>query len=168
MSSDFCFVPLGSHHDRAAFSCGQDSLDDFIKTKARKERDLGYCAIFVMAETPESREICGFYTISPHSISLTGISEEEKKKLPKYPEIPVTIIGRLARSSSLIGKNCGEILLLNALETISNATAPGYAVVVDAIDDKAAAFYKRYGFQAVQGSQNRFYISMKTVKSLNL
>ena len=76
MPAGFLFEPLGPRHNRAAFSCGNDSLDDFIKTKARKERDLGFCAVFVMREEAAPSVIAGYYTLSTHSTRIEGIPEQ--------------------------------------------------------------------------------------------
>ena len=97
MHPTFTIELLGPHHDRAAFSCGNASLDDFIKTKARKENDLGYCAVFILVEEQGAQPIVGYYSLSSHSVTLDGIDAASRKKLPRYPLVPTTLIGRLAR-----------------------------------------------------------------------
>jgi hypothetical protein len=99
--------PLGPRHDRAAFSCGNASLDDFIRTKARKENELGYCAVFILVEEPDSQSIVGYYSLSSHSVTLEGIDAASRKRLPKYPVVPTTLIGRLARDLRFRGQRAG-------------------------------------------------------------
>src|ERR1700722_8557804 len=108
MESRLTIEPFGPHHDRAAFSCGNGSLDDFIRTKARKERDLGYGAVFVAVDDDNPKAIVGFYTLSSHSIILDGIDAATRKKLPRYPTVPATLLGRLARDSRFRGERIGE------------------------------------------------------------
>jgi hypothetical protein len=170
VAAAFRIEPLGAHHDRAAFSCGNASLDDYLKTKARKENDLGYCAVFILVAEPGSAAIAGYYTLSSHSITLDGIDAVSRKKLPRYPIVPATLIGRLARDLRFGRTGVGEFLLLDALRRALHATAEigSYAVTVDAIDDAAAAFYTRYGFQPVVGSVHRLYLAMASVRRLGL
>lgn len=77
--SAWTIAPLGSHHDRAGFSCGNAPLDDFIRTKARKENELGYCAVFILVEKPDARSIVGYYSLSSHSVTLDGLDAASAK-----------------------------------------------------------------------------------------
>ena len=162
--------PLGPGHARAAFSCGKESLDDFLKTKARKENELGYCAVFVLVERAGSSRIAGYYSLSSHSVTLEGISPELRKKLPKYPVVPTTLIGRLARDLAFRGRGVGEFLLMDALKRAlhSSQQIGSYAVTVDALDAEAAAFYGGYGFVPLAGHENRFFLPMASVRKLGL
>ena len=159
---------LGAQHDRAAFSCGNASLDDFLKTRARKENELGYSAVFIMvaAGTPDS--VVGYYTLSAHSMRLDGIGLSIRRKLPRYPVVPTTLIGRLARDVSVRKCGVGELLLLDALRRALGVSdqVGSYAVTVDAIDDAAVAFYLRYGFTPLEGDSGRLYLPMESVRKL--
>ncbi|MCA1598855.1 MAG: hypothetical protein LC769_07505, partial [Chloroflexi bacterium] len=88
--------PLASHHDRAAFSCGEPSLDDYIKTKAKQDvkRQLTWCSIL----TPEvgATRVLGYYTLSAHTIGLEELDEVSRNKLRAYPALPAILVGRLA------------------------------------------------------------------------
>src|SRR5580658_8858757 len=123
MHPSFTIKPLGPHHDRVAFSCGNASLDDFIKTKARKENELRYCAVFILAEEQGSQRIVGYYSLSSHSVTLDGINAASRKKLPKYPVVPTTLIGRLARDLRFRGQGAGEFLLVDALKRALQSSA---------------------------------------------
>lgn len=162
--------PLGPHHDRAAFACGTASLDDFLRTKARKENDLGYCAVFILVEAPGSSVILGYYSLSSHSVTLDGVEAAARKKLPRYPVVPTILIGRLARDLRWHGQRVGEFLLLDALRRALHGSEQvgAYAVVVDAIDDAALAFHARYGFLALAGHDRRLYLPMASVRRLGL
>jgi GNAT superfamily N-acetyltransferase len=170
MQSSWTIEPLGPHHDRAAFSCGNTSLDDFIKTKARKENDLGYGAAFILIEDRSPGTIAGYYTLSSHFILLEGIDAAARKRLPRYPTVPATLIGRLARDLRFRGAGVGEFLLMDALHRAlrSSGQVGSYAVTVDAIDDDATAFYTKFGFVPVLGENRRLYLPMALIGKLGL
>jgi GNAT superfamily N-acetyltransferase len=169
MQPTLTIEPHGPHHDRAAFSCGNASLDDFIRTKARKENDLvGYGAVFISIEDQAPRAIAGYYTLSSHFIRLEGIDAASRKKLPRYPTVPATLIGQLARDLRFRGMGVGEFLLMDALKRASrSATQVGsYAVTVDAIDDGATAFYSKFSFVPLLGDSRRLYLPMALISKL--
>jgi predicted GNAT family N-acyltransferase len=170
MPHSFTIERLGPHHDRQAFSCGNASLDDFIRTNARKESELGYGAVFILVEAPGSQPIVGYYSLSSHSVTLEGIDAASRKKLPRYPLVPTTLIGRLARDLRFRGREVGQFLLVDALKRAlqSSDQVASHAVTVDAIDGRAIAFYSKYGFVPLMGHPNRLYLPMASVKRLGL
>ncbi len=170
MPPAFTIEPLGSHHDGAAFSCGNASLDDFIKTKARREGELGYCAVFILADENSPTTIVGYYTLSAHSIALESIPADRQKKLPRYPGVPVTLIGRLARDIRFRGQGVGELLIIDALKRARDISTQvgSYAVTVDAIGNDAVAFYSKYSFLPLTEHANRLFLPMATVKKLGI
>lgn len=169
-ASSFIVEPLGPHHDRAGFSCGNASLDDYIWTKARKENELGYCAVFVLTDRLGSPLIAGYYTLSAHSVALSGLDTAARKKLPRYPDVPTALLGRLARDLRFRGDGVGELMLLDALKRAARSSRQvgTFAVTVDAIDDTAAAFYVRFGFLGLAGHSNRFYLPVASIERLGL
>jgi hypothetical protein len=166
----FTITPLGPQHDRAAFSCGNAALDDYLRTKARKEAELGYCAVFILAEEGAPATIAGYYTLSSYSIALDGIAQQVRRRLPRYPLVPAMLIGRLARDVRFRSGGVGALLLLDALRRALHASAQigAYAVAVDAIDALAAGFYGRYGFVPLVGSGRRLYLPMESIRKLEL
>ncbi len=165
----FDIQPLGPHHDRAGFSCGEASLDDFLKTKARKEQALNLSVPFVASPKDLPAVIAGYYTLSALSIEVTGIPAEVRKKFPRYPLVPATLLGRLARATDFAAARLGEWLLLDALHRAQRAaeTVGSYAVVVDPLNAAATAFYARYGFLRF-GEGSRQYLPMATIEELGL
>jgi hypothetical protein len=162
--------PLSSHHDRAGFACGNAALDDFIKTKARKERDLGFSAVFVAVGKPQSSVIIGYYSLSSHSIAVQGIPPGVRRSFPKYPAVPTTLLGRLASGLQFRRQGAGEFLLLDALDRAlrSSQHVGSYAVVVDAIDGAAISFYSKYGFIPTEERPDRLYLPIASIKLLGL
>jgi predicted GNAT family N-acyltransferase len=85
--------------------------------------------------------------------------------LPKYDKLPATLLGRLARGKQFKGRGLGELLLMGALKRAleHSGNVASVAVVVDAIDENARAFYRRYGFIDIPNRPNRLFMPMKTV-----
>lgn len=89
-------------------------------------------------------------------------------RLPKYPIVPATLIGRLAVSTAFRGQGIGEHLLVDALHrslTLSKQIASA-AVIVDAKDDRAMSFYRKYGFLELPSIAGRLFLPMATVEQL--
>jgi predicted GNAT family N-acyltransferase len=92
----------------------------------------------------------------------------KKPELPRYPNLPATLIGRLAPDLSFRGQRIGELLLLNALERALAASeqVASAVVIVDAKDDRAAEFYRRFGFISFPETKDRLFLPMRTVQTL--
>jgi len=113
-------------------------------------------------------EVLGYYTLSAHSVERNALPEDalSKLKLPKYPFLPVTLMGRLAVDRKHQGKGVGEILLLNGLERsyLHSSQVASFAVLVDA-KESAIEFYRRYGFLQLPEGE-RMFLPMATIKKL--
>ena len=116
--------------------------------------------------TPDDKTVAGFYTLSQYAVELDVIPEEIARKLPKYSHIPATLLGRLAVSTSFRGQRLGEILLLDALKRSLHGSRQlaSFAVIVDAKDDSAMAFYKKYGFLELPKVANRLFLPMGMIE----
>ena len=88
--------------------------------------------------------------------------------LPKYLQLPATLLGRLARSLEFRGRGVGELLLMGALKRAldhSKAVA-SVAVVTDGKDEVVKAFYQRYGLIELPAPVNRLFLPMKTIEQM--
>jgi predicted GNAT family N-acyltransferase len=159
--------PLGRQHDRTAFHCGADALDRYLKQQARQDADKRVAAPFVAVNPPNTR-VLGYYTLSASVVTLTDLPDELTRKLPRYPQLPVTLLGRLAVDQSARVQRLGEHLLLDALHrSLTHADEiAAMAVVVDAKDENAAAFYRHYGFIPLQAQPKRLFVPMRVVAQL--
>ena len=108
--------PLGEQHNRAAFSCGVEALDRYLQRQAGQDISKHVAAAFVI--TPDGETITGFYTLSAHVVSLGDLPDNVAKKLPRYPNVPATLLGRLAVSTDFRGEGIGELLLLDAFKRV--------------------------------------------------
>lgn len=159
--------PLSRRQDRTAFDCGAEALDRYLKQQARQDADKKVAAPFVAVVPPDTR-ILGYYTLSASVLTLADLPDELARKLPRYPQLPVTLLGRLAVDRSAKGQGLGEHLLLDALHrswTHAGQIA-AMAVVVDAKDEDAASFYRHYGFMPLQAQPRRLFLSMRSVAQL--
>lgn len=162
----FVIEPLEAKHDRAAFSCGVETLDVYLKTQAGQDLRKRAAVPFVI--TPDGKTIAGYYTLSQYAVELDVVSPELAKKLPKYPMVPVSLLGRLAVDVKFRGLRLGATLLLDALYRslrLSKEIAAA-GVSVDAIDDSAIAFYKKYGFMELPKIERRLFLPMGTIANL--
>jgi len=160
--------PLGGAHDRAGFSCGNSALDHYLKEQANQDLRRGCAVPFVLIPSTGESAVLGYYTLSSFGIDAGAVPSDVAKKLPRYPLVPATLLGRLAVDEKRQGEGIGEFLLLDALhrslaQSVQIAAA---AVVVEAIDERAARFYQHFGFIPFPTINGRLFIMMKTVKQL--
>lgn len=164
---DYLTIPLSSDYDREDFSCGEISLDDYLKKYARQDQKRKEAAIFIY---PHDGIIAGYYTLSALHIDTAAFPEAVLKKLrlSSYPRKPATLLGRLAVDNRFQQEGIGKRLLVDALKrSYYQSTQIGsVSVVVDALNDHAAAFYRRFGFVPLKAQPNRLILPMKTITSL--
>ena len=160
--------PLGPHHDRAAFSCGEPALDAYIRRQASQDARRRVAQGFV-ALANRSGEVAGYYTLSAASFEKHDLPAALAKRLPHYP-VPSAVIGRLAIDLRRQGRGLGEVLLLDAIWRVVRASAAigVCAVVVDARSARAAAFYTRYGFMPFPSAPRRHFLPLATFEKLGL
>lgn len=158
---------LDKRHDRAAFSCGVDELDDYLHRFAGQNEKTGISQHFVAVATGADAKILGYYALSAGSVAFEVVPENLKKRLPRYP-IPVAHLGRLAVDQSMQGHGLGEDLLIDALARIMRAADEIgiHAVEVVAIDDSARRFYLKYGFTSLADDEQHLYLPLSAVRKL--
>lgn len=141
-------VPLTGSHDRQGFDCGRQELNDWLRQVARQHQEKGLSRTFVATidEAPDS--ICGYYALTLAELENRNLPEVWRKKMPR--NIPGVKLGRLAVDKKFQGKGLGDLLLVDALTRAQRIyqEAGGIGLFVDAIDEKAASYYKRFGFES--------------------
>lgn len=159
--------PLGKQHDRDAFRCGVESLDNYLKTQASQDMRRKANAVFVLVPKQSLKTIAGYFTLCACGLAPGTIPEEATKHLPRYPQVSATLMGRLAVHAELQGRGLGSVLLAEALRRAhENAAVVGSCmVVVDAIDERAAEFYRVHGFIRLPESM-RLVLPMRTIGGL--
>lgn len=157
------FEPLGLEHDRTAFSCGEPALDDYLRQRSTQDVRRRIARVFVALERA-SGTIAGYYTLSAASFARDQLPQAAAKRLPHYP-VPAAILGRLAVDRKYQGRGLGELMLADAIKRVLRASEAlaVHALVVDAKNDRAKAFYQRFGFVAFVDTPNRLYLPFATV-----
>ena len=97
--------PLGKHHDRAAFSCGQADLDDWFRRRASQDEKRNLARVFVGVDSELG--VVGFYSLSTFTLALADLPQDIARKLPRYDAIPAALIGRLGRDERVRGRGIG-------------------------------------------------------------
>lgn len=156
--------PFSRSMDRAAFSCGIESLDRYLKHQLSQDIKKGVAAGFVLHD---HSEIIGYYTLSALSIELPSLPESVRQRLPAYPQVTATLMGRLAIAQSHQGRGTGELLLLDALRRAwaTCDVVASWAFCVDALGEGAVRFYEHYEFQRIEDTL-RLFLPMKTIGKL--
>ena len=164
---DLSVEPLGRHHDRAAFSCGVESLDHYLKTQAGQDVKRKANGVFVIAARVEAERILGYYTLCAASLAQGEVPLEARKHIPRYPLVSTTLIGRLAVARERQGSGLGALLLADALRRACGAanTVGSSMVVVDALNERAATFYAAHGFVRLPESL-RLVLPMRSIMKL--
>jgi GNAT superfamily N-acetyltransferase len=154
--------PLGKQHDRATFCCGRPDLDDWFRRRASQDERRNVARVFVAVD--DELGITGFYSLSAYTFALDDLPEDLARKLPRYDAIPAARIGRLARDQRVRGQGVGELLLADAVRRVLGAarTVAVFAIVVDAKNDAAATFYRRFGFQPFPLHPKRLFLLTST------
>jgi predicted GNAT family N-acyltransferase len=153
-------------HNRSPFSCGNDSLDSYLRKQASQDLNKKVATVFVLIDSP-STDIIAYYSLSSYTIDVSDVNEIAKG-IPRYPLLPATLLGRLAVDRLCQGQGIGKIILIDALKRSLNVTSQvaSLAVIVEAIDENAASFYQKYGFQQFKRHPSKLYLPMKSIEQL--
>lgn len=136
--------PLAPAHDPEPFSCGRPSLDRWLKTRALSNQEKGFTAVLVVHE---AKRVVGYYGLAPTAIVPTRLPRSIRTGQPPDP-VPCLLLGQLATDVNWIGKGVGTGLLKHALQrcVIAAGLIGGRALIVNAVESEAAAFWQRRGF----------------------
>ncbi|HUG82624.1 MAG TPA: GNAT family N-acetyltransferase [Bryobacterales bacterium] len=161
MSAPFRLEALTEAHDRAAFACGEEPLDRYFHQQVTQDirRNITNCFVAVEAA---GGVIPAYYTLAAAGIPTPDLPPELTRKLPRCPTIPAVRIGRLAVDRRFQGRGLGAALLADAaLRTLGSAPAAD-ALVVDAKNDTAVAFYRHHGFLPFAGHPHTLFLPLAT------
>jgi GNAT superfamily N-acetyltransferase len=164
VTSRFRLELLGKH-DRSAFSCGKEPLDRYLKTQASQDASRRVANCFVAVEN-DTEHLAAFYTLSASSIFLGDLPPEARKKLPRYPTVGAMLIGRLAVDLQFQKCGLGSAILADAVHKALQSAEAVYALLVDAMDDDAVAFYARHGFGALVDKPRTMFLPIATAAKL--
>ena len=156
--------PLGAAHDRTAFHSGVPELDRYLHHQAGQDARRKVAAPFVLVGSGGS--ILGYYTLSAYGILLGELPEPIARRLPRYPLLPATLLGRLAIGSACRGQNLGRFLLMDALHRSWRNTSEvaSVGVVAEALGEAARSFHLHHEFAPIKGHPNKLFLAMATIE----
>lgn len=159
--------PLGSHHDRAGFSCGVESLDRYFRTQANQDVRRKANGVFILIDPRQPAEVLGYYTLCATALAHGDVPRDARKHIPRYPLVSATLVGRLGIASNQQGQGLGALLLADAVKrAYASASSIGSSMlIVDAISEQAAAFYEANGFVRLPDSL-RLILPMQVIAKL--
>jgi ribosomal protein S18 acetylase RimI-like enzyme len=147
VTAPFPVETLGPHHDRKTFSSGVDALDRYFREQVTQDVRRRASACYVAVEAATGK-IAGYYTLAASGVPLADMPAALVKRLPRYPSVPVARLGRLAVDAAYRGRQLGAMLLWDAAMRAARSEMAVFALVVDAKDDQAEAFYRHHDFVA--------------------
>lgn len=151
MSESFAITSLTPDVQREAFRCGTEALDHYFRAIVTQDIKRRVASCYVVREIGTG-VVAGFYTLSASSVPLTDLPETMRKRLPRYPSVPVARIGRLAVDERFKGMKLGAALLWDAIERAARSEVTVHAVAVDAKDEAAEGFYRHFGFVRLESA----------------
>ena len=160
-TAPFWVTRLDSAHNRSVFDCASEPLNQYLRERVTADIRRRVTVCFVALA--EHNRIAGYYTLASASLLLADLPNAVGKKLPRYPTVPTVRMGRLAVDQAFKGQGLGGALLADALHRALRSEIAAYALMVDAKDETAAAFYRHHGFIALPDSPLTLFLSLASV-----
>jgi ribosomal protein S18 acetylase RimI-like enzyme len=160
LSPRFRVEALTATHDRLSFSNGVEPLDRYLRELATQniKRRISNCLVAL----DDNGAIAGYYTFAATSLPLTELTPEETKRLPRYALLPAGLIGRLAIDRRLQRHGLGGALIMDAVTRAARADQANFALIVDAKDDAAIAFYEHLQFRRFASRPKSLFLPLAT------
>ena len=153
--------PLTAAHDVSKFTCGKPTLDHWLKTRALSNQEKGFTAVLVVHE---AGRVGGYYGLAPTAVVPGALPRSIRTGQPSDP-VPCLLLGQLATDIAWAGRGIGTGLVKHALERCVTAAGlvGGRALMVNAVDDEAAAFWRRHGFMPSRDEPLILYRSIPAI-----
>ncbi len=151
--------------NRRDFNCGEEVLNQYFRERITQDVRRRIATAFIAQSTDTKKpsgRIAGFYTLSACHVLLDGLDDDWRSRLPRYPNVPSVLIGRLAIDSRYQGRGLGGALLVDAASRASRSSIGVHMLVVEAKNDAAIAFYQHHGLRQCLNEQNRLFIPLST------
>ena len=155
----FRLAPLDAGHNRTAFNSDSEPLNRYLREQVSQDVRRRVAACFVALV--DGSRIAGYYTLASTSLVLADLPTSTGKKLPRYPTVPAVRMGRLAVDQAFKGHGLGGALLADALDRAARSEIAAFALMVDAKDEAAAAFYRHHGFIALPDSPLTLFLPLQ-------
>ena len=148
---------------RKTFDCGVPPLNHYFMAQMGQDLKSGYVHCFVA--TDDQRVVVGYYTLSMASFSLEDLTKEQQSALGMrgYKSVPAALLGRLAVDQKFRGQGYGSVLLADAAVRVKRGPAGAFAMIVEAKDDKAKAFYEHHGFMPIPSNPLKLFLPLSNI-----
>ncbi len=160
MTSAFRIESLTSAHDRKTFSSGVEPLDRYLREIVSQDVKRRVSNCFVAID--DDGLVAGYYTLAATSLPLQELPAEDAKRLPRYPLLPAALIGRLAVDRGFQGRRLGSAMIIDAALRAGRADPAIFALIVDAKDEAAAAFYDHLQFKRFASRPMNLFLPIAT------
>jgi GNAT superfamily N-acetyltransferase len=159
---EFVCEVFADGHDASTFDSGQPALDEWLRTSARDSDGRNLTRTYVWHRG--DGVVVAYYTLMPYFIERETLSKKQGRGLPD--RIPCYLVARLALHRVLQGNRLGSQLLASALTRVAagGRDLGGRYVIVDAIDDAAASFYRHHGFAPIPTREHRLLLPTKALE----
>lgn len=154
----FTYELLAKKHGKADFDCGVPALNTYLHRYAAQDSRERFTRCYVAST--DINTVAGFYTLSSSAIDISLLPESITRKLPRYPSVPAVLLGRLAVDVQYTGIGLGGSLLVDAILNAARSTTGIWAMIVDAKDEQAKAFYLKYGFISFKHNSDALYLPL--------
>jgi len=158
--------PISKTHNREAFDCGEEALNEFLHRHARKSHELGGAKTFLAIDDADNQRILGFYSLSPASVAYSRTPEIARRGLARH-EVPGFRLGRLAVDRNFQGQGMGGQLLLAAgrRSLLASTEVGGVVLVIDAKNERGAGWYASYGAVPLVDAPLSLLLPLATIKT---
>lgn len=157
--------PIAKSHNRKAFDCGDNELNAFFHKHARQNHDAGSSKTFCAIDNADPKRVLGFYSLAPVSIGYGRLPVSATKGLPQH-DVGGFLLARIATHANVQGQGLGGQLLLAAgKRCLRVATeAGGVLLVIDAKNERAAAWYEGYGALRLEDMTLKLVLPLMTIR----
>jgi ribosomal protein S18 acetylase RimI-like enzyme len=160
VAGEFTIEPLDPALGRKGFSCGVAALDRYLHELATQDIRRRVSNCFIARD--RAGVVAAYYTFAATSFPLSDLPPEETKRLPRYGVLPAGLIGRLAVDQRFRSRRLGSALIIDAARRAAGADPAIFALVVDAKDDAAVAFYEHLEFRRFVSRPTSLYLPIAT------
>ena len=157
--------PIAKSHDRKGFDCGDAELNTFFHKHARQNHDVGSSKTFCAIDDADPKRVLGFYSLAPFSIGHGHLPVSANMGLPQH-DVSGFLLARIATHTDMQGQGLGGQLLLAAGKRCLRvaAEAGGVLLVIDAKNERAAAWYESYGAVRLQDMPLKLVLPLTTMR----
>ncbi|MDR2934787.1 MAG: GNAT family N-acetyltransferase [Candidatus Adiutrix sp.] len=167
MNLRFSLLPEdGGESDRRNFSCGAPELDTYLHRQAGQDVARGFATVVLARAIDEPAVIVGYYAFSAASVPIVSLPVEISGKMPRYRNVPAILLGRLAVALSMRSRRIGSLLLFDALKRACVSEIAWAIFMVEAKNERAAAFYEKFGFLRFHQAAHSLWVTRKQAESL--